>query len=659
MTSTVARVTRFVLASLGPPLLAFALYQVFRGLMQPFVWLLSFPAIFVSAWLGGMAAGLVATAVSTLIGVMFLVPEEVLPQDARELAPIVIFVLFGAAVSLFHARGRAVMKRLARALADREREFADRKRLEGELTELSSELMRAQRVAGVGSWRLDTATRELVWSAETYRIFGLPPGTPISYERFLEQVHPADRDDLDRRWKEALHGATFDFEHRIVAGDEVRWVHAKAERHVDGGRWIGTVHDITARRKLEEDLRLLVEAGTVLSETLEYEDTLTNLAGLVVRDLAEFCVIDVVREELRRVKVASRDPEKAWIADELMRVRLDQRPLLLEQALDSGAPHIEQDLTPEKLAAYAHSEAHRAALEATGARSSLMIPLVAHGELLGALGLLSSTHRYGASDLALVSELGRRAALAIDQSRLYELAKRAIGSRDDVLGVVAHDLRNPLNTIRLQTGLLRMRCPPAERGRADAIDRAAMRMDRLIQDLLDVTRLEGGGIVLERTTLSPRALLAELVDAQRPAIATASLELQLDVPDALPEISADRSRVLQICENLVGNAAKFTPPGGHISVGAVARDHEVLFWVADTGEGIAGDDLPHVFDRFWQGREAHRRRGAGLGLAIVKGLVEAHGGRIWVESEPGRGSTFFFTMPVAQRHEAATARSQP
>jgi signal transduction histidine kinase len=145
-----------------------------------------------------------------------------------------------------------------------------------------------------------------------------------------------------------------------------------------------------------------------------------------------------------------------------------------------------------------------------------------------------------------------------------------------------------------------------------------------------------------------RNLLSEIVDAQRPAAAAASLELQLDSPDALPEVWADRNRVQQICENLIGNAVKFTPAGGRISLGALPRDHEVMFWVADTGEGMDQDNLPHVFDRFWQAHESHRTHGAGLGLPIVKGLVEAHGGRVWVESARNRGTTFFFTLPCAR-----------
>jgi signal transduction histidine kinase len=132
----------------------------------------------------------------------------------------------------------------------------------------------------------------------------------------------------------------------------------------------------------------------------------------------------------------------------------------------------------------------------------------------------------------------------------------------------------------------------------------------------------------------------------RASAALASLELRSDVPPDLPELLADGDRLRQVLENLIGNALKFTPRGGRVAVGARARDGEVVFWVADTGSGIAPGDLPHVFDRFWRAPEGRaRREGAGIGLAIVKGIVEAHGGRVWAESTPQRGSTFFFAVP--------------
>jgi signal transduction histidine kinase len=146
------------------------------------------------------------------------------------------------------------------------------------------------------------------------------------------------------------------------------------------------------------------------------------------------------------------------------------------------------------------------------------------------------------------------------------------------------------------------------------------------------------------------------VEAQRALATSASLELRLEVASELPEVWADRDRLFQVFENLIGNALKFTKAGGRIVVGAVPRDGEVLCWVSDTGSGIAARDVPHLFDRFWQGRDA-RRHGAGLGLPIVKGIVEAQGGRIWVESTLAQGSTFFFTIPTTPNADTAPLES--
>jgi signal transduction histidine kinase len=284
-------------------------------------------------------------------------------------------------------------------------------------------------------------------------------------------------------------------------------------------------------------------------------------------------------------------------------------------------------------------------------KSMMAVPLRGRDRLLGGLLFISSTEtrRYGPGDLDLAKELALRAALAIDNARLYETARRATQLRDDLLGIVAHDLRNPLSAILMQAARLHRRgAGPERRDRkpVDAIERAAGRANRLIQDLLDVTRMEAGRLAVEPTRLAARQVASNCLEAQETLASSASVALRLDVPENLPEIWADRDRLLQVFENLIGNAVKFTPPGGLVTVAAAPQDGDVQFSVADTGEGIAPDDLPHVFDRFWQARKAERR-GAGLGLPIVKGIVEAHGGRIWVESTPGRGSTFFFTIPAA------------
>jgi PAS domain S-box-containing protein len=231
-----------------------------------------------------------------------------------------------------------------------------------------------------------------------------------------------------------------------------------------------------------------------------------------------------------------------------------------------------------------------------------------------------------------------------------EALRRAVAARDDVLGIVAHDLRNPLNTILLQASMLERLEPEVERRDQKvrlAITRSAKRMNMLIKDLLDVAVVEAGQFKVEHERLPVAELLRETVDAQTPVAAEAGLELRLEIGRGVDNVVGDRNRLLQVFDNLIGNAIKFTKEGGHIVVSAIARDDGVLFSVADSGAGIAPESVPHVFDRFWQATTRERRLGAGLGLPITKGIVEAHGGRIWVESKVGEGTTFFFTIPAA------------
>jgi signal transduction histidine kinase len=311
----------------------------------------------------------------------------------------------------------------------------------------------------------------------------------------------------------------------------------------------------------------------------------------------------------------------------------------------------------------AQTAEHGDLLRALGPRSGIVAPMSSGGGVFGALILVSKTPgRYGARDASFMTELARRAAVAIDNAHLYEAAQRATQARDEVLAVVAHDVRNPLAAIGFATSALAHAHAgdgSDKEGRSVAVIRRSVeRANRLIQDLLDTTRLEAGALSVELKELSATEVLGDAAEAGRPLATSASLELRLDATSDLPRIRADRARLLQVFENLVGNAIRYTPGGGRITLGAASRPGEALFWVSDTGAGIAAEDLPHVFDRFWKAKSAERH-GAGLGLAICKGIVEAHAGRLWVESVQGQGSTFFFTVPAAAALEAPRPASRP
>jgi len=221
--------------------------------------------------------------------------------------------------------------------------------------------------------------------------------------------------------------------------------------------------------------------------------------------------------------------------------------------------------------------------------------------------------------------------------------------------VVAHDLRSPLGSILMQAALLRrVGQGPDRRSKkpTEMIERAANHMNRIVQDLLDVTSLEAGHLSIEQVPVSVEEVLTDFIEIQAPLAASVSLELRLELAPDLGAVLADRDRLLQVFENLVGNAIKFTRAGGHVTIAATRGDGEVLFSAGDTGAAIRAKHLTPVFNRFWQAKKRNRQ-GAGLGLPIVKGIVQAHGGRVWVESQEGVGSTFFFTFPLAQAEATA------
>ena len=229
-------------------------------------------------------------------------------------------------------------------------------------------------------------------------------------------------------------------------------------------------------------------------------------------------------------------------------------------------------------------------------------------------------------------------------------AEAAVRARDEVLRIVAHDIGNGLSAVKIHASVLDRTLPAggdgeAARKRVTAIRNTIAQMDRLRQDLLDVAAIEAGRLSAEPAPLSLAEVVEEVLEGLAALAAEKGLTVERAVPPSLPDAWADRERVAQVLGNLVGNAIKFTPSGGCVSVAASALDGVLRVSVADTGPGIPAEHLPHVFDRFWQARST-RRAGAGLGLAIARGIVEAHGGEIGVESEVGRGTTFAFTLPV-------------
>jgi signal transduction histidine kinase len=421
--------------------------------------------------------------------------------------------------------------------------------------------------------------------------------------------------------------------------------------------------------ELEQSARAEVEAterrqsflyqamSTLFAHPPDPQGIYTLLAHLTVPDLADWCLVDAMEQGpwVARVAVAHLDPTQQERARALPR-RFELRPdapVGVQRVLHTGEAELVPMVTDSLLRAAASEPGHPALLTQLQARSYMIVPLRARGHTLGAVTFVSaaSGRRYGPDDLVLAEDLCQRASLAVDNARLFGESRRATRAREDLLAIVSHDLKNPLGVVQLASALLLRGRPGAPRDeqvhkQASRIQAASERMSRLISDLLDWGRIEAGHLPLEPGVLGAAALVSEAVESVRPLAEERRLQVVAELPDEVLWVRCDRTRVLQVLGNLLGNAVKFTPEGGRLTVGAWVQGAEVCFRVRDTGSGIPPEQLPYVFDRYWQAKDAVSR-GAGLGLAIAKGIVEAHGGRIWAESTLGQGSTFTFTLPVA------------
>jgi signal transduction histidine kinase/ActR/RegA family two-component response regulator len=284
-------------------------------------------------------------------------------------------------------------------------------------------------------------------------------------------------------------------------------------------------------------------------------------------------------------------------------------------------------------------------------RAALCIPLPGVERIVAmvCLGLAEERALDDARTL-LLARLADQAARALLDRTTRESLERSLRSRDEILGVVAHDLRNPLNVIAAASNSLHQRLPDLlSRRPVERIMRAAQRAEHLIRDLLDISAIERGQFSIEKRHVDATNLILAAIESQQGLAASSSVILASDLSPELPGIDADEERILEVLENLLGNAVKFTMAGGTVTVGAsIKKEGELLVWVKDNGPGIPASQLPHLFDQFWQGNRADRR-GAGLGLTICRAIIEAHGGRIWAESAEGRGTTVNFTLPTRTR----------
>jgi len=475
------------------------------------------------------------------------------------------------------------------------------------LLENEQDLNHAQAVAHVGSWRLDVRRNQLLWSNETYRIFGIPWETSMTYETFLSSVHPGDREYVNHRWMAAVRGESYDIEHRIIVDNAVKWVRERAELEFDskgelkGG--FGTVQDITERKRIENELRVKDFAVSSAASGI----AITNLDGIVTYvNLACLSMWDYEKEE----EVLGKPAIDFFTDKKRFRV-------VLKTVLEEG---IWQD-------------------EGQARRSD--------GSTFDVQVLANLVNDADGDPFCMMASF-----VDITERKKIDQLK------DEFVGLVSHELRTPLTVIggclsTLLTEWDRLSENEVQQLLKDALLESES-LSHLIENLLELSRAQSQQLSLYSELINVRSLIREtLTKIKRQGTAH---QFVTSIPDKLPSLNGDPLRIERILYNLLDNAAKYSPPGSQIKVSVNAEPQRLVIGVSDRGKGLSSSEQARIFGPFQrlEDKRPDQARGAGLGLMVCRRLVEAHGGEIWVESKKGKGSTFFFSLPFRKGTDAVS-----
>lgn len=583
-------------------------------------------------------------------------------------------------------RGLLVILRDASALTER-KQIEDALRASEEAHRFLTESVPVQVWTARPDGQLDHVNRQVTeyFGRSSEQILG---------EGWQGVIHPVDLPEVVTRWTDSLTGGTpYEVEFRLRRADgEYRWHLGRATpmRDRDGAlvRWFGTNTDIDDQRRTGQAQRFMIEASSLLAASLDYETTLASVARLAVPHIADWCAVDLIEGgELRSVTVAHADPSKVALAREI------NRRYPVDPDARTGAPNVARTGKPElvpviedwMLAAGARDAEHLRISRELGITSWMCVPLKARGRTIGVISLVAAEpgRHFDHDDLHVAEELARRCAMAIDNANLLRQAQQAEAEmrqrgedlerrvaertadvkrakerieeaharlkeldtmKDDFLGALSYQLASPINAVIGYTDLLLEGAGGAlreeQRRYVRRITASSKVLLSLVHDLLDMSRMSAGKFELDREVVDPGALALEVLGFLEPLTEMQGLRVVSRVGDDLPELSVDAQRLEQVLANVLHNAIQLTASGGLLRLAVEPAGAAVRFEVQHTGVSLSADDLSRIFRRFTH------LGGAWLGLSIAQRVIEAHGGKMGVDANPGGGNTFWFTVPA-------------
>lgn len=433
------------------------------------------------------------------------------------------------------------------------------------------------------------------------------------------------------------------------------------------GRTIVTafIKDISEERRLAIQENFLLETTHSQAETMDFQERLQRTADAIVPKIADICAIYVHEEAGLVAKALAHsnpaDIEFFWKIAKLG-PGLQVQNAGPEFVFKSGQSQLLREIPPQLLELSGFSDEDLDRLKIAKIKSYMAVPLMARGRTVGVMTLVRlAPNSFSRKDLEFAEVIAARSALQIDNARLYQDAQSSIKLREEILGIVSHDLKNPLAAIMLSKQLLDRaqdqfdNCVTAQLARPmEIIDRSTKQMHRLIDDLLDFARIESGSLSLKPQSISAATFINDGVQMIRHHSDPKKIQIDVSLPEAPPDVYCDPTRITQVFYNLLGNAVKFSPENSRVSVKMSVAPTFLQVEVADTGPGISPEDLGMIFEKYWRVKGSHKD-GTGLGLYIARKIIESHGGKLWATSELNHGSTFTFTLPLCEEPAKTSA----